>query len=114
MVHKSKFDDITIPRCNILSYLFPRHKTPSTRPVWIDARSPEKWLSPAGLLRLVQRFAVGLDLLGIATNEAIMVFTPNHIFVPVVYLGAAGSKRYYTGANPTYTVEELSFQMATV
>lgn len=114
MVHKSKFNDITIPRCNILSYLFPRHKTPSTRPVWIDASSPEKRLSPAGLLRLVQRFAVGLDRLGIATNEAIMVFTPNHIFVPAVYLGAAGSKRYYTGANPTYTVEELSFQMATV
>jgi 4-coumarate--CoA ligase len=114
MVHKSKFGDIDIPRCNILSYLFPSDKTPSARPVWRDARSPGKWLSPAGLLRWVQRFAVGLDRLGIATNEAIMVFTPNHIFVPVVYLGAAGSKRYYTGANPTYTVEELSFQMATV
>ncbi|KEF58324.1 uncharacterized protein A1O9_06250 [Exophiala aquamarina CBS 119918] len=114
MVYKSKFDDLDIPRCNILSYLFPRNKAPSTKPVWIDARSPERWLSPASLLRWVQRFALGLDRLEVAANEAIMVFTPNHVFVPVVYLGAAGSKRYYTGANPTYTVEELSFQMAAV
>ncbi|KAK5055332.1 hypothetical protein LTR84_013082 [Exophiala bonariae] len=114
MVHKSTFRDIEIPECNILSYLFPKDKTPSTRPLWIDARSPEKSLSPASLLLWVQRCALGLDRLGIPTNEAIMVFTPNHIFVPVVYLAAAGSKRYYTGANPTYTVDELAFQISTV
>lgn len=114
MIHKSKFEDIDIPECNILSYLFPKDKTVSTRPLWMDARSPEKRLSPASLLLNVQRFALGLDRLGVPINEAIMVFTPNHIFVPVVYLAAAGSKRYYTGANPTYTVDELSFQMSTV
>ena len=114
MVHKSKFQDLDIPECNILSYLFPKVKTPSTSPVWIDARSPEKRLSPASLLLWVQRFALGLDRLGVPTHEAIMVFTPNYIFVPVVYLAAAGSKRYYTGANPTYTVDELAFQISTV
>ncbi|KAJ9614294.1 hypothetical protein H2200_002430 [Cladophialophora chaetospira] len=43
-----------------------------------------------------------------------MVFTPNHLYVPVAYLAAAGSKRYYTGANPSYTVDELSVQISIV
>lgn len=114
MIHKSPFKEISIPECNILSYLFPKGKEPSTRPLWRDAKSPDLWLSPASLLRLVQRFASGLDLLGIPTNTAIMVFTPNHIFVPVAYLGATGSKRYYTGANPAYSVGELAHQMTLV
>ncbi|OQU95928.1 AMP-binding enzyme domain-containing protein [Cladophialophora immunda] len=114
MIHKSRFKDIDIPRCNILSYLFPKDTVPSTRPLWVDARVPQRCLSPATLLRWVQRFAVGLDRLGVPMNEAVMVFTPNHIFVPVVYLATAGSRRYFTGANPTYTVDELSFQIKTV
>lgn len=114
MIYKSKFEDIDIPQCNILSFLFPRDKTPSTRALWIDAECPEKNLSPADLLLWVQRFAVGLDRLGVQKNEAIMVFTPNHIFVPVVYLGAVGSERYYTGANPAYTVDELASQILNV
>lgn len=43
-----------------------------------------------------------------------MVFTPNHIFVPLAYLGAAGSKRIFTGVNPSYTVQEVAYQMEAV
>ena len=114
MIYKSKYVDVDISQCNILSYLFPRNKKPSTKPLWIDAKSPDKKLSPADMLLWVQRFALGLERLGVRENEAVMVFTPNHIFVPVVYLGAAGSKRYYTGANPAYTVDELAYQMSIV
>jgi 4-coumarate--CoA ligase len=114
MVYKSKFGSIIIPQCNILSYLFPASESPSTRPLLIDAKSPYKRLSSADLLLWVQRFALGLDLLGVPINTAVMVFTPNHLYVPVAYLAAAGSKRYYTGANPAYTVDELSFQISMV
>lgn len=114
MVYHSKYKAIDIPQCNILSYLFPGTEIPSEKPVWIDAMHPERWLSPAKLLQYVRRFALGLDRLGVPINEAVMVFTPNHIFVPAVYLGAAGSKRYYTGANPSYTVDELAYQMEIV
>jgi len=60
---------------------------------------------------LVKRLAVGFDKLQIPTNGAIMVFSPNHIFVPAVYLASAGSKRAFTGANPIYTANEVSYQM---
>ena len=114
MVYKSIFESILIPQCNILSYLFPASEIPSTRPLFIDAKSPNKRLSSADLLLWIQRFALGLDHLGIPINTAIMLFTPNHLFVPVAYLAAAGSKRYYTGANPLYTVDELSVQISLV
>ncbi|KAK6365134.1 hypothetical protein LTS17_011612 [Exophiala oligosperma] len=114
MIYKSPYDDIDIPKCNILSYLFPKEKAPSSTPLWVDAKFPSNKLSPADMLLWVKRFALGLDNLGIRKNAAIMVFTPNHLFVPVIYLGAAGSKRYYSGANPAYNADELAYQMTIV
>ena len=60
---------------------------------------------------MIKRFAVGLDRLGLAEQDTVMVLTPNHIFVPLVYLAAAGSKRCFTGANPAYTTHEVADQM---
>jgi 4-coumarate--CoA ligase len=40
-----------------------------------------------------------------------MILTPNHIFVPVAYLGIVGSKRIFSGANPAYTVSGTLFQV---
>lgn len=114
MVYKSKFDSIEIPKCNILSYLFPENETLSEKPIWIDADAPSNSLSPKQMLSYVKRFVVGLEKLNIGQQVAIMVFTPNHIFVPLAYLAAAGSRRYYTGANPAYTVTELAHQISNV
>ena len=57
---------------------------------------------------------MGLDRLGVAEQEAIMIFSPNHLFVPLVYLTAAGSKRYFTGANPGYPANEVAYQIKAV
>lgn len=57
---------------------------------------------------------MALDRLGVGEQETVMVFTPNHLYVPVAYLAAAGSKRCFTGANPTYTTEEISYQMKAI
>jgi acyl-CoA synthetase (AMP-forming)/AMP-acid ligase II len=66
------------------------------------------------MLSWVKRFAVGLDRLGVKQQEAVMVFTPNHLYVPMAYLSAAGSKRFFTGANPIYTVNEVAHQMKAI
>jgi hypothetical protein len=33
-----------------------------------------------------------------------MIFSPNHIFVPVAYLAIVGSGRCFSAGNPVYTV----------
>jgi 4-coumarate--CoA ligase len=114
MPHKSPYADIDIPKCNILTYIFGDGQSLSNEPLWIDAADPSNSLSPAQMLLWVKRFAVGLDQMGVPEQRAVMVFCPNHIYVPMAYLAAAGSKRYFTGANPIYTVNEVAHQMKTI
>ncbi len=110
----SPWAPVDIPKCNILSYLFPSGTTPSEQPIWTDVNDTSNSLSPAQMLSLIKRFAMGLDKLGIAQQQAILVFTPNHLYVPLVYLATTGSKRFFTGANPGYTAQELAHQMRAV
>lgn len=114
MPHRSPYPDIDIPKCNLLTYIFGDGQSLSTTPLWIDAANPTNSLSPAQMLSWVKRFAVGMDRLGIPESSAVMVFCPNHIYVPMAYLAAAGSKRYFTGANPIYTVNEVAYQMKVI
>ena len=90
MPYSSPFPPLDIPKCNLLSYLFPPGRTLSTKPLWIDAANPSNNLSPVQMLSWVKRFAVGLDRLGVKEQQTVMVFTPNHLYVPMIYLAAAG------------------------
>lgn len=104
MPFSSPFPDLDIPKCNLLEYLFPTGQDPSDTPIWIDAKDTNHYLTPRTLLQWTKRLALGLDKLGSKPGEVVMIHTPNHIFVPVAYLGIVGSKRIFSGANPAYTV----------
>jgi 4-coumarate--CoA ligase len=110
MPQKSRFK-IDIPSTDVLSYIFPEGKEPSDRPIWIDADDTKNSLSPRQLLNWAKRLGIGLDRLGIGQNEAVMMYTNNNIFIPVLYFGVAGSGRVFTGCNPAYGVEETSYQL---
>lgn len=104
MPYKSPFQ-IDIPATDVLSYLFPQGHSPSDKPIWIDAESPQaNSLSPKRLLEWVKRLGVALDNLGLRQNDVVMTFSSNHIFVPCAYLGTAGSGRIFSGCNPAYGV----------
>jgi len=114
MVYSSKYAPLDLPRCNLLSYLFPPERPISNRPLWIDADDPSNTLSARQMLAWVRRFAVGLDKIGVQEGQAVLVFSPNNIYVPIVFLGAIGSKRRFSGANPNYSVDELVYQLKIV
>ncbi|KAK4544179.1 hypothetical protein LTR36_004389 [Oleoguttula mirabilis] len=112
MPQKSPFTLDLLPKTtDVLSYVFPSGKQPSEKAIWIDANNTSKSLSPRQLLYWVKRLGVGLDRLGVKQNEAVMMYSSNHIFVPVLYLGVAGSGRVFTGCNPAYGVNETAFQL---
>lgn len=110
MPHKSRFH-IDIPSTDLLSYAFPQERQPSDDPIWIDADDTSNSLSPKQLLQWAKRLAVGLNKLEVARGEAVMMYTNNNIFIPVLYFGVAGSGRIFTGCNPAYGVEETSYQL---
>lgn len=114
MPYKSAYGNINIQQTNILSYVFDEGRENVERPIWIDADNASNKLSPKQMLLWIKRFALGLENLGIEEGRAIMVFSPNHIYVPMAYLAAAGSKRIFTGANPSYTKSEVAFQMKNI
>lgn len=110
MPFSSPYPNVAIPKTNILSYLFP--DTPSADPLWLDSKDPSNSLSPAQLLQWVRRLGYGLQHgLGLARGDVVLICTPNHIFVPVAYLGIVGAGFIFSGANPAYTVPELVHQL---
>lgn len=104
MPFSSPFPALDIPKCNLLEYLFPKGRTPTDTPIWIDSKDTSHYLTPKSLLQWSKRLALGLDRIGSKQGEVVMILTPNHIFVPVAYLGIVGSKRIFSGANPAYTI----------
>lgn len=107
MVLTSPLDPVEIPKTDILSYLFPPGSAPSEKPLWLESADPDNSLSPRQALNWVKRLAIGLDRKGVKTQEAVMMFTPNHIYVPAAYLGIVGSRRIFSAANPIYTVSGM-------
>ena len=104
MVFSSPYPTLDLPQSNILSYLFPENEEPYDEPLWIDSKNDRRTLTPAQLLRWVKRLAFGLEKIGMKRGDVIMICTPNHIFVPVAYLGIVGAGCVFSGANPAYTV----------
>ncbi|PQE08981.1 4-coumarate- ligase 2 protein [Rutstroemia sp. NJR-2017a WRK4] len=108
----SPFAPIDLPKGNILSYLFPPDCTPSTSPIWMDSKDTSISLSAAQLLEWLRRLALGLDNFGLKRGDVVMIYTPNHVFVPVAYLGIVGAGYSFSGANPLYTVPEMVHQIS--
>jgi len=108
MPWKSPFPALDIPKTNVLSYLFPTGSDDNDDPIWINSERNEISLSSSQLLSLVKRVAAGLSDLGIKPGDVVSVFTPNHIYVPVIYLAVVGYGAIFTGFNPAYTVGEVA------
>ncbi|KAG9962742.1 acetyl-CoA synthetase-like protein, partial [Aureobasidium melanogenum] len=111
MVFKSPHPDIDIPKVDLLTYLFPEDEPVSECPIWIDAVNPRKSISPADLLMWAKRLGVGWDRLGVQPGEIVLIYTPNHIFVPVAYIGIVGNTRAFSAINPLSTVNEVVHQL---
>ena len=104
MPEKSRFQ-IDIPGTDVLTYLFPPDSNPSDTPIWIDAVEPDKRsLSPKQLLAWVKRLGLGLQRLGLQQEDVVLMYSANHIFVPVAYLGITGGGYIFSGCNPAYGV----------
>ncbi|ORY04362.1 hypothetical protein BCR34DRAFT_491628 [Clohesyomyces aquaticus] len=102
---------IDIPATDLLTYLFPSSQPVSDTPIWIDADEPSHSLSPRSLLRWAKRLGSGLHNLGLKKQDVILVYTHNHIFVPVAYLGISGSGCIFSGCNPAYGIDETVYQI---
>jgi 4-coumarate--CoA ligase len=102
-----------IPDVDLCTFIFssPTHELPKT-PIYIAAEKPETHqLSMHSHRRLVKKIAAGLRATGLKEGDRVLTFSGNSVFFPSLYLGIIASGAVFTGANPTYTVRELAFQL---
>jgi len=129
MPEKSPFPPLDLPSTDLLTWLYPSvaetshlptppltsSKSQSTRPdsspIFHDAAQPSHNLNSTQLLTWIQRLGGGLRNLGLKKGDVVLVMSTNHIFMPVLYLGAAGFGYVYSGVNPGYGVEETAYQI---
>ncbi|KAL8837300.1 MAG: hypothetical protein Q9170_002557 [Blastenia crenularia] len=111
MPFHSPFANLSFPKTNILSFLFPDPSSVSDAPIWIDSQNSQETISAVDLLQWVRRIGVGFDKLGIKEGEIVLVYSPNHIFLPVIYLAIVANGRVFSGANPGFTAGELEYQL---
>lgn len=95
------------PKTNALSYLFPNAEQASDNGLWIDPENPHESVSAAELLQWVKRVGVGFDGLGFKEGEVFLVYSPNHIFLPVIHLAIVATGRVFSGVNPAYTASGI-------
>ncbi|KAF2165619.1 hypothetical protein M409DRAFT_55516 [Zasmidium cellare ATCC 36951] len=111
MIHRSPLEDLDIPKCNVLDYLYPKNAPVSNDPIWFDAAKFDINVSPLKMLSWIKRLIMGLDKLGLQKGDVCLIHTPNHVLVPAAYLGIVGGGRCFSAINPIYTVEEIVHQM---
>lgn len=104
MPFKSLYKDLDIQQSNVLDYAFPSDTPLSNTPLWIAAENPSHSISQSQALLWVRRLGFGLNRAGIKQGEVVMIYTPNHIYVPATYLGIVGAGYSFSAANPIYTV----------
>ncbi|KAF2702859.1 acetyl-CoA synthetase-like protein [Pleomassaria siparia CBS 279.74] len=110
MPSRSPFQ-IDIPTTDILTYLFPPSKPASDTKIWIDADDPSNSLTPKQALSWAKALGAGLQAAGLKRQNVVMLYSPNHIFVPVAYLGIAACGGIFSGCNPAYGVDETIYQI---
>lgn len=103
---------IEIPNITLPSLLFtsPTHVLPEVD-VFLDAECPQNKLSLNAFRLWSQRFAAGLRRSGLQDGDRVLLFSPNNIFFPVVFMGVIMAGGIFTGANPSYVTRELAHQI---
>jgi 4-coumarate--CoA ligase len=112
MVIKSRHT-IPIPRVSLPTYILgsPTDILPNT-PAYISATEPEKYsLSLPDYRLYAQRLASGLRRSGLQPGDRVLLFSGNTLFFPSVVMGIMMAEGVFTGANPSYVVRELAYQL---
>jgi len=114
VIFKSPYPDIQIPETDLYSFLFEkpyaRDVSPS-QPALIDAATGNV-ITYGEFKERINRLANGLHKFhGIGSNSTVAIFSPNHVDYLVALFGAIRLGASVTTANPTYTYQELNFQL---
>ncbi|KAK9691172.1 hypothetical protein RND81_09G181000 [Saponaria officinalis] len=100
----------TNPNLNMVSFLFQNISLYPDQPALIDSDSG-KIVTFSDLKSMVTNVSHGIINLGIEKGDVVMIFAPNSIQYPVIFLGIIAAGAIATTVNPVYTVFEIKKQV---
>ena len=111
-VIKSPYPDVAIPDVDFASFILSESRVARSKdkPALIDGPTGAV-ITHGELARQSIALANGLYQLGLAPGDVIAIYSPNHIEYALALLAAMRIGVIVTTANPTYTAEELVFQL---
>jgi len=109
-VFESPYPDVPIPDVPLTSYVFAEAATRLDQPALIDGPTG-RVVTYGAVLEGIRRFAGGLQDRGIGKGDVVAVMLPNLPEYAVVFHGIAVRGAAATTLNPTYTPDEVGFQL---
>lgn len=110
IVHRSPLADVEIPDVPISAYVLRTAKAAPDRVALVDVPTGRSY-TYGQLDAMVHAFAGGLAARGLGKGDTIALMAPNIPEYAVVFHGAAVAGVAVTTINPTYTAEEVRFQL---
>ena len=109
-IHHSPLPDVVIPDVTITDHVLREAGRVSDRPALIDGPSGRTY-TYAQFAGAVKAFAGGLQAKGLGPGDTIALMSPNIPEFAIIFHGAAVAGVTVSTINPTYTAEEVAFQL---
>jgi acyl-CoA synthetase (AMP-forming)/AMP-acid ligase II len=110
MIFRSRFPDVPIPNVALHEFVLGRASRQPDAIALVDATTGRA-LTYAQLTDQVRRLAAGLAARGIRKGDVLAIWSPNIPEYAVVFQTVSRIGAIISTANPTYTPEELAFQL---
>lgn len=111
MIFKSPLPDIQIPEVDLFTFIINSTKCDGSKSALIDAIT-EEVITYNELFDRTYRLAAGLHQYGFHSQDILGIYSPNHIEYPIAVFASLLLGNAVTTANPTYTPDELNFQLS--
>ena len=110
IIYRSPMPDVDIPEVPVTEFVMRWAERVPDRPALIDGPSGRSY-TYAQLAMMISSFAGGLAARGLGPGDTIAIMAPNLPEYAVAFHGAAVAGVGISTINPTYTAEEVRFQL---
>src|SRR5258708_352023 len=110
VIFKSPMPDVMIPNVALTPFVLARAKELGDKVAIVEAASGRAY-TYAELAVKVLRFAAGLHARGFRKGDVLAIMSPNLPEYPIAFHGVATAGGVITTLNPTYTADEIAFQL---
>ncbi|RSM18685.1 hypothetical protein CDV31_002405 [Fusarium ambrosium] len=102
---------IDFPAVDVLSYIFSNNSPARCQAQYFDAADPSLSFHLDAAELYAKQLGCGLRKIGLEPGDKVLVTSPNQLYFPIALWGILAAECVFTGASPSASVTELSYQL---